>query len=113
VIGVNSQIATSGAGGGSVGIGFAVPSDTVREVVPKLLAGQSIERPWLGVSTAPASTGPRGAVVETVTSGGPAASAQIARGDVLTAIDGTAITSPDDLAEALERRKSVSGSPSP
>jgi putative serine protease PepD len=41
VIGVNSQIATASAGGGNVGIGFAIPSDTVREVVPRLEAGQT------------------------------------------------------------------------
>jgi len=104
VIGVNSQIATSGGGGGSVGIGFAVPSDTVREVVPKLLAGQSIERPWLGVSTARPTGGGTGAVVQSATPGGPAARAQIEPGDVLTVIDGTAIGDPDELAEALERR---------
>ena len=43
VIGVNSQIATAGAGGGNVGIGFAIPSDTVREIVPKL-AGRPVRR---------------------------------------------------------------------
>ena len=41
VIGVNSQIATASAGGGNVGVGFAIPSDTVREVVPRLKAGQA------------------------------------------------------------------------
>jgi S1-C subfamily serine protease len=41
VIGVNSQIATAGGGGGNVGIGFAIPSDTVREVVSRLAAGQA------------------------------------------------------------------------
>ena len=65
VIGVNSQIASSGAGGGNIGIGFAVPSDTVREIVPKIQAGQSVERPWLGVSRPrprrPAGPAPRSA----------------------------------------------------
>jgi putative serine protease PepD len=41
VIGVNSQIATAGGGGGNVGIGFAIPSDTVRDVVSRLKAGQT------------------------------------------------------------------------
>ena len=41
VIGVNSQIATASGGGGNVGVGFAIPSDTVREVVPRLKAGQT------------------------------------------------------------------------
>src|SRR3712207_9569432 len=48
VIGVNSQIATAGGSNGNVGIGFAVPSNTVRDVVPKLKAGQTIDRPYFG-----------------------------------------------------------------
>ncbi len=49
VIGVNSQIASQS--GGSVGIGFAVPSNTVRDVIPRLERGESIKRAYLGVST--------------------------------------------------------------
>src|SRR3712207_7975745 len=51
VIGVNSQIATAGGSDGNVGIGFAVPSNTLREVVPPLLAGKSAARADLGGST--------------------------------------------------------------
>ena len=51
VIGVNSQIATAGAGGGNLGIGFAVPLNTVRSVVPRLEQGQAVKRSYLGVST--------------------------------------------------------------
>src|SRR3954471_19236186 len=72
VIGVNSQIATSGAGGGNVGIGFAVPADSVRDVVPKLLKGTTITRPYLGVSTGNPLNGSAGAEVGDVTAGGPA-----------------------------------------
>ena len=54
VIGVNSQIETGGSQG-NVGIGFAVPSNTVREVVPALTRGEQIERAYLGVQTSPAS----------------------------------------------------------
>ena len=50
VIGINSQIATTGGGGGSVGIGFAVPSNTVRQVVPRLRTGSAIKRAYLGIS---------------------------------------------------------------
>ncbi len=50
VIGVNSQIASQS--GGSVGIGFAVPSNTVRDVIPRLERGETIKRAYLGVSTA-------------------------------------------------------------
>ena len=49
VIGVNSQIASQS--GGSVGIGFAVPSNTVRDVIPRLERGETIQRAYIGVST--------------------------------------------------------------
>ena len=65
VIGVNSQIATAGAGG-NVGVGFAVPSNTVRQVLPRLSRGQSIDRAYLGVTTSAAAGG---AAVEAVVSG--------------------------------------------
>ena len=55
VVGVNTQIATGGSGSGNVGVGFAVPSNTVREVLPALSRGETIERPYLGVTTAAAS----------------------------------------------------------
>jgi putative serine protease PepD len=104
VIGVNSQIATAGAGGGNVGIGFAVPSDTVREVVPRLKAGGSVERAWLGVSTAPATSG-TGAQVGAVTAGGPADDAGLRPGDVIRAVDGRAIGEPDDVADAVAAKR--------
>jgi putative serine protease PepD len=104
VIGVNSQIATAGGGGGNVGIAFAVPSDTVREVVPRLKAGRSIERAWIGVSTAPATTG-AGAQVGAVTAGGPAAAAGLREGDVIRSIDGRAVRAPDDVAEAVGAKR--------
>ena len=51
VVGVNSQIATAGASG-NIGIGFAVPADTVRDVLPRLKAGERIERPFIGLTSA-------------------------------------------------------------
>ena len=53
VIGVNSQIATAGAGTGNIGIGFAVPANTVRNVVPQLKTGHGVQHAYLGVSTSP------------------------------------------------------------
>ena len=50
VIGVNSQIETAPTGGGNVGIGFAVPSNTVKSVVAQLLADGRVDRPYLGVT---------------------------------------------------------------
>jgi putative serine protease PepD len=101
VIGVNSQIATAGASG-NIGVGFAVPSNTVREVIPRLASGQSIERAWIGVST---SDGAAGAAVEDVVAGGPADKAGLRAGqDVIVGVAGRSITSPDDLAEAIADR---------
>lgn len=100
VIGVNSQIATAGAGGGNVGIGFAVPSDTVREVVPQLESGESIERAYLGIATGPATSG-TGATVGSVTSGSPAQQAGIRTGDVVVEADGEEVGEPDDIASAI------------
>ena len=57
VIGVNSQIATGGNGNGNVGIGFAVPANTVRDVIPRLERGETIQRAYLGVATAESSGG--------------------------------------------------------
>ena len=57
MIGVNSQIATSGAGTGNIGIGFAVPANTVRTVVPQLKTGHGVQHAYLGVATSPTASG--------------------------------------------------------
>ena len=103
VIGVNSQIATAG-GGGSVGIGFAVPSNTVREVVPRLEQGQSIKRAYMGVSTAPRLVG-GGAEVATVVPGSPSDDAGLRAGDVIRGIEGADVQSPEDVSGAVEDRE--------
>src|SRR5918998_297919 len=88
VIGVNSQIATAGGGGGNVGIGFAVPANTAREIVPRLQAGETIRRPYIGVSTQ-ATPGATGARVAQVTPGSPAARAGLEPGrDVIVGLGG-------------------------
>src|SRR5207248_3565984 len=101
VVGVNSQIQTAGSGG-NVGIGFAVPSNTARAVVPILERGGTIKRPYLGVETAPASpTSPTGAQVVRAVPGGPADRAGIKQGDVITSVDGKAIRDPSDISTAI------------
>ena len=77
VIGVNSQIASSSRQ--SSGVGFAVPVDTVKEVVPQLLDGGEIERAYLGVSSTAAQNGDDGAVVAAIPSTGPAADSGLRR----------------------------------
>jgi putative serine protease PepD len=101
VIGVNSQIATAGVPG-NIGIGFAVPSNTVRQIVPKLEKGEAIPRPWLGVTTTPASpTHPDGAQVLDVSPGSPSADAGVHRGDVIKRVDGALVQDPEDVAQAI------------
>jgi putative serine protease PepD len=101
VIGVNSQIATAGVAG-NIGIGFAVPSNTVRQIIPRLERGEAIPRPWLGVTTTPASpTHPDGAEVADVVSGGPAARGGVRRDDVIKQIDGQPVQDPEDVAAAI------------
>src|SRR4051794_2567854 len=85
VIGVNSQIETGGSGGGNVGIGFAVPSNTVRQIIPRLERGQTVQHPYLGVESTNAS-GRSGALVTRAT--GPAQKAGIRRGDIIVTIGG-------------------------
>jgi putative serine protease PepD len=105
VIGVNSQIATAGAGGGNLGIGFAVPSNTARQVVPQLERGQSVKHPWLGVQTAGDPTSANGAQVQSVTPGGPADKAGLSQNDVIKAIDGQPIKDPTELSSAIDGKK--------
>jgi putative serine protease PepD len=101
VIGVNSQIATGGTSQGNVGIGFAVPANTVRDVIPRLERGETIRRAYLGVSTA---EGNGGAVVREVTAGGPAARAGLRPGDLIVTVGGERIADPDDVAAAIQDR---------
>jgi putative serine protease PepD len=101
VIGVNSQIATAGVAG-NIGIGFAVPSNTVRQIVPKLEKGEAIPRPWLGVTTAPASpTHPDGAQVVDVSPGSPSDDAGVRRGDVIKEVNGQVVQDPEDVAQSI------------
>jgi putative serine protease PepD len=111
VVGVNSQIATAGSQG-NVGIGFAVPANTVRDVVPTLSTGKEVERPFLGVSTAPPTDGSAGAQVAEVRPGGPASAAGVrgpaflggSGGDVIVAIDGKRVGSPEDVSSAIANK---------
>jgi putative serine protease PepD len=102
VIGINSQIATAGSQG-NIGIGFAVPSNTVRQIVPKLEKGETIKRPYLGVRTSPTSvTGAsNGAQVVDVTSNSPAERGGIKVGDTIRRVQGHDIQQPSDVAAAI------------
>ena len=99
LIGINTAI-FSQRGGGSVGIGFAVPSNMVQTVVQSAVSGKPLVRPWLSLSgaavTADMAEGlglnrPTGVLVENVYPGGPADNAGIKRGDVITKIEKFAV----------------------
>jgi putative serine protease PepD len=106
VIGVNSQIATNGISNGNVGIGFAVPSNTVRQVLPGLKQGRTVSHAWLGVQidTNPANITQAGATIGSVTTNGPAESGGMQVGDVVTAVDGKAISDPTGLSSAINHK---------
>ncbi len=93
VIGINTQIQSET--GGNVGIGYAVPIDTVKEVVDQLRRGGQVEHAWLGVSIQDAD---EGALVSGVVAGSPADEAGLEEGDVVIEVDGVAIDAADDLS---------------
>ncbi len=98
VVGVNSAIYSPS--GGSVGIGFSIPSNLVRDVVAQLRAHGTLQRGWIGVRIQPVTSdlaeglglaSATGALITDVTPQGPAAKAGIANGDLVTAFDGKTI----------------------
>lgn len=131
VIGVNSQIATSGSGSnGNVGIGFAVPINRVKEIIPQLEKNGQVEYAYLGVTTGtlPSAAAKRlnlgtdaGAVVACVVKDGPAAKAGLTAGggdtatidgaqfnldaDVITKIDSTEVKTSTDVQKAVLTKK--------
>jgi putative serine protease PepD len=104
VMGVNSQIATAGSGG-NVGVGFAVPSNTVRQVVPALERGQKVKHAYLGVETSAPTAATQGAEIQSIVPGGPAEKAKLRTGDVITKIDGQPVQSPTDVSAAVNQKQ--------
>jgi putative serine protease PepD len=128
VIGINSQIETGGSGGGSVGIGFAVPINTAKSEIAQLEKGGTVRGAYLGLTSLtidgslsalnlPVNTG---ALVQSVQPGTPAAKAgihggavttstengQIAvGGDIIVSIDGKTIGGSQELASVISSRK--------
>jgi S1-C subfamily serine protease len=98
VIGINSQIATGGGSGGNVGIGFAVPVNTAKSVIPQLEQTGRVERAYLGIQGAPA---PDGVIVEVVHDSSPAASAGVRVGDTLEQVGGQPVRSMDDVTDIV------------
>ena len=107
VIGINSAIRTGEAGGGSIGIGFAVPIDRAKQVLPTLRKGDDVERAYLGVSSATVTPAlnlrvERGAIVQDVTPLSPADEAGLRPGDVIVELDGQPVRSTDDVSRIVD-----------
>ena len=102
VVGVNTQIESDS--GGNEGVGFAVPSNTISQVVSKLVKGDKVAHPFLGVSIG-TPTNRSGAQVAGVRNGSPADKAGLKAGDVITSFGGETITSPDDLTAAVAAKQ--------
>jgi S1-C subfamily serine protease len=129
VIGINSQIATSGSGStGSVGIGFAVPIDTAKQIIPQLKQSGRVDRGYLGIQSVTVDKTlkdlnlpvERGALVQQVTPDGPADKAGIRAGDIpaqldnhpiqiggdiITKVGGTDVRTSSDLQAAVVDHK--------
>ena len=111
LIGINSQILSSS--GGSMGIGFAIPSNMARAVMDQLISKGKVSRGMLGVGVQPvtgslaqslAMKQPQGLLVNAVTPGGPADKAGLKRGDVILQLNGQNVSDPNIL------RNEVAGS---
>jgi S1-C subfamily serine protease len=120
VIGINAQIASSGARSNS-GVGFAIPINTAKKVIPSLQRGEAIKRAYLGVSTTNVTSDlskrlslgtTSGALIADVVAGGPAADAGLRPaaangrgGDVIVGVNGRKVAQADDLSTALSSLK--------
>ena len=129
VIGVNTQIETGGASTGNVGIGFAVPSNTVKDVIAQILRTGRVEHPWLGIQGQALNEDlaetynlpvERGVLVEEVIDGSGADKAElkagdmqvvvagetyILGGDIIVACDGEQISEIDQLRDTIAAHK--------
>jgi S1-C subfamily serine protease len=125
VIGVNAQIASNGARSNS-GVGFAVPIDTAKKVIPELRRSGEVKRAYLGVSSADVDSGiaeqlnlpaERGALVQSVVRGGPADDAGLrgatrqtqgglgAGGDLIVKVGDKEVSDGNGLADAIASLK--------
>ena len=118
MVGINSQIAT----GGSVGIGFAVPVDTAKAIIPELQAHHTVSHAYLGIRGGEGDPlvsldegGAPGVAVQEVDPRGPAARAGIlgdgavAGGDVIVAVDGQPVRSMADVDDVVTRHRPGDG----
>ena len=113
LIGINTAIFSRS--GGSAGVGFAVPAQTVRQVLESALGGaEAVIRPWLGVRSESVTAEiarslgldrPQGVLVTSLYPGGPGDRAGVREGDVITAVDGVEINDSSGLNYRVGSRR--------
>ncbi len=108
VVGINTAIFSQS--GGSVGIGFAIPINLAKSVLPQLRERGAVIRGWLGVAVRPLTaqtadqaglSEPRGAVVEGVVPGSPAERAGLQKGDVVVTVNDQPVGGPPELTRRI------------
>ncbi len=112
VVGISVAIAAPGLVRGNVGIGFAIPAETAKVVLPQLISGKKVVRGWLGISIANLTENmcdfygvPAGGVlVENIQADGPAANSDLQEEDVIVAVDGQPVRDTYDLQKVIGRR---------
>jgi serine protease Do len=113
VVGINVAIVSNSMTPGNVGIGFAIPADTARNVIEQLIENKKVARGWLGISIGELNENTRdfygaadgGALVEGITPGGPAEGTDLKVDDVVVGVEGEKVTSTWDLQRAVSTRK--------
>lgn len=112
LVGINTAIFSRS--GGSLGIGFAIPENTVRDVLTQLVENGYVLRGWAGVATQDVSPQlaasfrlpvARGALVTGLLAGGPAALAGVQPGDVIVGVDGEEVAGSDELRNRIAALK--------
>ena len=103
VIGMNTMIQTNT--GGSIGLGFAVPSDTVDLIATRIIKGESLELGYLGISGQASESDDVGVVVVDVLPGSPAAEAGLEAGDVIISLGDEPMYDITELSAAIKLRR--------
>jgi S1-C subfamily serine protease len=109
VIGINSQIETGGGGNGNVGIGFAIPIDTIKQKIGDLKTKGSVQYAYLGVTSTTIDSSfagllpvKSGALVQTVAAGSPAEKAGLKGGDITAQVGGDAVALGGDIITKVD-----------
>ncbi len=102
VIGVNTAIVSNASGGGSVGVGFAIPSNNVKRIADDLIRFGFVKRGWAGFRARPANPAEGiGVIITAIAQNGPAARAGLRVGDKIYAYRGINVSDPRHLARLV------------